>query len=160
VQEGTKGFNSSPFPMETWILSYNTVWAWILAWLLSASTVESSIKFNHNAFSVFGANKWSSLKWTVSKHKVTTVLKQYSHHYLWCNTVTHTSVFWRNLLPPSSLFSTLEMEDVGFSKKVDIPTTQKTLMWICEYSGHKNWVPHLTIILRCQIFQHYYSCLV
>jgi len=41
---------------------------------------------------------------------------------------THTSVFWRNLLPPSSLFSTLEMENMGFSKKVDISTTQKTLM--------------------------------
>lgn len=96
----------------------------------------------------------------MSKHKVTTVLTHYSHCYLRRNTVTHTSVFWRNLLPPSSLFSTLEMEDVGFSKKVDIPTTQKTLMWICEYSGHKKWVPHLTIALKCQIFQHYASCLV
>jgi hypothetical protein len=33
---------------------------------------------------------------------------------------THVSTFWRNLLPPFSLSSTLEMEDVGFSKKVDI----------------------------------------
>lgn len=52
-----KRFNPPPFPTETWIFSYNTVWTWILAWLLSASTVESSIRFNHNTFSVSDPNE-------------------------------------------------------------------------------------------------------
>jgi hypothetical protein len=150
-----KGYRCVRWKRLYFVLIWNT-----LGRIKLSSAVESSIKFNRNAFSVFGANIWSNLKWTVSKHKVTTVLTHYSHRYLRRYTVTHTSVFYRNLLCPSSLFSSLEMEDVGFSKKADIPTTQKTLTWICEYSGHKNWVPHLTITLRCQIFQHYCTCLV
>jgi len=115
--------------METWIPSYNTVLTWIVAWLLSASTVESSVRFNHNAFSVYGANTWSNLKWTVSKHKVTTVLTHYSHRYLRRNTVTHTSVFWRNLLPPSSLLS--GDGGCGFLQKKVTPPQPRKLS--CEY---------------------------